>query len=448
MNDTIAAISTPIGEAGIGIVRISGPESLQIAKRIFRGKKGLEPNRLVYGHIVDPEKEEAIDEVLISYHKAPHTYTREDIVEINAHSGIMVLERILQIILSSGARLAEPGEFTKRAYLSGRIDLAQAEAVVSLISARTELARKVALSHLKGELSSEIREIEEEIFSKFTELSADIDFEEVSDIDRDEFIERLGSIKKRVKGLINSFERGRFLSSCAVGVIVGRPNVGKSSILNSLLGEERAIVTPIPGTTRDTISETINISGVPLKIVDTAGLTEAIDIVEKEGIERAERAIQSADIVILVFDGSSKLSEDDLRIIEKIEKCEMIICINKSDLSQKIEIQKIKECLRDRPIVHTCAKENRIDELKNALSLFLSPDLTEAHIVTNVRHREALTLSLSHIERAIKNLSLGVEEEIVSYDLRSATDSLSEITGKRTTEDVLDKIFATFCIGK
>ncbi|MDI6752650.1 MAG: tRNA uridine-5-carboxymethylaminomethyl(34) synthesis GTPase MnmE [bacterium] len=441
---TIAAISTPPGEGGIGIIRLSGPDSLSIINRIS-SKKIHQPHRLMYAHIINPKTEEIIDEVLISYHKAPRSYTKEDVIEINGHSGLVVLQRILEVVLICGARLAEPGEFTKRAYLNGRIDLAQAEAVASLISAKTELARKVALSQLKGDLSAKIKAITDEIFEIFTRVSASLDFEEVEELDRQGLLSKLTFIKKELDSLIQSFTQGRFLSSCAVGVIVGRPNVGKSSILNGLLGEDRAIVTPIPGTTRDLVSETIDISGACLKITDTAGLTHAIDIVEKEGVKRAKKAMESADIVIFVIDGSEPLSEETYNLIEGIRN-ETIICINKIDLKQRIDRRQIERL--GKKSIFTSAKKGDLSELKDAISKVLLPNLDESHLITNIRHKEALKETASQIAKAITNLKRGAEEEIIAYDLKEASDSISEITGKRTTEEMLDKIFASFCIGK
>lgn len=442
--DTIVAISTPPGVGGIGIVRLSGPDSLSIINRISR-KKIRQPYRLVYTHIINPETEETIDETLISYHKAPHSYTREDVVEINGHSGLVVLRGILEAVLSCGARLAEPGEFTRRAYLNGRIDLAQAEAVATLISAKTELARKVALSQLKGELSAKIKVIADEIFEILTRVSASLDFEEVEEIDREGFLCKLSSLKKELDSLVQSFTKGRFLAGCAVGVIVGRPNVGKSSILNGLLGEDRAIVTPIPGTTRDLVSEIIDVSGIPLKITDTAGLTHAIDIVEKEGVRRAYGAIASADIVIFVIDGSQPLSEEVCAIIEDI-KNETIICINKIDLPQRIDRQGLERL--GRKCVFVSAEEENLSELREAISEALFDGFDESHLITNLRHKEALKETALQIDNAIINLREGGEEEIIAYDLNQALNSISEITGERTTEEMLDAIFASFCIGK
>jgi tRNA modification GTPase len=442
--ETIVAVSTPPGMGGIGIVRLSGPDSLSIINRIS-SKKISQSHRLVYAYIINPETEEVIDETLVSYHKAPHSYTKEDVVEINGHSGLVILREILEASLSCGARLAEPGEFTKRAYLNGRIDLAQAEAVASLIGAKTELARKVAISQLKGELSAKVKGIDEEIFELWTRVSASLDFEEVEEIDREGFLGELSCIKKELDSLVQSFAKGKFLSECAIGVIVGRPNVGKSSILNGLLGEDRVIVTPIPGTTRDLVSEIIDISGLPLKITDTAGLTHAIDIVEKEGVRRAYGAIASADVVIFVLDGSEPISEEVCGIIEGIRN-EMIICINKIDLPQRIDRERIERF--GKKSVFVSANMEDLSKLREAISESLFSGFDEAHLITNLRHKEALKETALQIDSAITNLKIGGEEEIIAYDLKRAREAISEITGKRTTEEMLDKIFASFCIGK
>ncbi|HAW49800.1 TPA: tRNA uridine-5-carboxymethylaminomethyl(34) synthesis GTPase MnmE [bacterium] len=439
MNDTIAAISTPPGIGGIGIVRISGPKSLKIAKKIFRSKKPIENRKLIYGKIIN--KDEVIDEVLLSYHKAPYTYTREDIVEINIHSGLSSLKETLSLVISCGARLAEPGEFTKRAYLSGRIDLSQAEAVSKIVSAKTELARKIAVRELGGSLSLKIKEIREGLLSCLSYIEAGLDFEE--ELDKEGIYKDTILLKEKLDNLILGYRSGRYLSDCAIGVIVGKPNVGKSSILNALLGTKRAIVTPIPGTTRDLVSEIINIKGIPLKIVDTAGLCFAIDIVEKEGIEMAWAAIETSDIVILVFDGSVSLTDDDLVILEKIKKDNLILCVNKCDLPLAIDISQIKNY----PIVYISAKEGNISPLVSTIEETLFSSFDENNIITSIRHKEAIEKAIFHLERAIHEIDK--RDEIASIELRASIDSLSGIIGEKITdEDILDKIFFTFCIGK
>lgn len=443
MNDTIAAISTPIGAGGIGIVRLSGKSSLKIIKEIFLSKKRLSSHRLIYGKIIDPEKHCIIDEAFVCYMKAPKTYTREDVVEINIHSSFPVLSEILSLVIRKGARLAEPGEFTKRAFLNGRIDLVQAEAVCNLVLSKTHLARKIALREIEGDLSLKIKKIKEGIISSLSEIEASLDFEE--DIEKEKIYQDLISIKKALKSLVEGYKVGKYLSNCAVGVIIGKPNVGKSSILNALTGKDVSIVTPIPGTTRDLVSEIINIDGIPLKIVDTAGLCKAIDIIEKEGIKRALRAIKLADIVICVFDGSSPISEDDIGILERMKNTKAIFAVNKIDLCQRIEIPILERYKK--PIVFVSCKRKILSPLEDAIKNLLFSSYDESHIITNIRHKKLLKTSLNCLNRAISSLTL--KDEIVSLELRDAVKALSELLGETiTNEDILDKIFSKFCIGK
>ncbi len=476
MDDTICAISTPIGEAGIGIVRLSGEKSLSIARRIFKTKKRLTSHRLIYGKIIDPEKNSIIDEVLLCYMKAPKTYTKEDIIEINIHSSFAVLSEVLSLVLKEGARLAQPGEFTKRAFLNGRIDLVQAEAVAKIVSSKTDFARLVSERELDGHLSSKIRDIKENLLMIISELEAGLDFEEElelehpstrsqeeerrdqeSEIRTPEHQQKEGhqstkekirggilSVKKELKALLNGYKVGRLLNS-AIGVIVGRPNVGKSSILNGIIGRPAAIVTEIPGTTRDLISEIINISGIPLKIVDTAGLCKTIDLIEKEGVKRALKAIDVADIVIYVLDGSSFITEDDIRILEKIKDKNVIFAINKVDLPQRIEVSFLKKYKK--PIVFICAKNKKLSSLLEAIKGILFKSYDESHIITSVRHKDLIERSLKFLDCAIKSWNLG--DEIISLELRDSINAIAEILGENIRdEDILDRIFSTFCIGK
>ncbi|MEW6482664.1 MAG: tRNA uridine-5-carboxymethylaminomethyl(34) synthesis GTPase MnmE [bacterium] len=441
MHDTICAISTPIGEAGIGIVRISGGESLKIAKRIFRSKNKLTSHRLIYGKIIDPDSNCIIDEALLCYMKAPKTYTREDVVEINLHSGFAVLSEVLSLVLKEGARLAEPGEFTKRAFLKGRIDLVQAEAVEKIISSKTTLAREISTQQLQGELSLKIRKIRENLLSILSLIEASLDFEE--ELDRERLFKDIFSIKKELKGFLEGYRTGKFLSNSCIGVIIGRPNVGKSSILNALIGTDRAIVTPIPGTTRDLVSEVINIKGIPLKITDTAGLCDAIDLIEKEGIKRAYKAIENADIVIYVLDGTGIITKDDIAIFEKIKNKSIIFTVNKSDLPKRIDIEVLKKYKK--PIVFVSAKRKEVSLLLDEIEKALFSSYDEAHIITSIRHKEAMERSLEHLDRAISSK----EDEVVSIELRDSIDAISEILGENiTNEDILDRIFSTFCVGK
>lgn len=443
MNDTIAAISTPIGASGIGIIRLSGDASLKIAKRIFKIKKRLISHRLIYGKIIDPETNSVIDEAFLCYMKKPKTYTREDIVEINVHSSFVVLSRVLSLVIKNGARLATPGEFTKRAFLNGRIDLIQAEAVAKLISSKTELARKISTREIEGNLSSKIKKIKESLLSSLSELEAGLDFEE--EIERKKVYNELISIKEELKALSSGYRIGRYLSNSAISVIIGKPNVGKSSILNAIVGRPSAIVTPIPGTTRDIISEIIDIDGIPLKIVDTAGLCKAIDIVEREGIKRALKAIEGADIVICVLDGSSSITEDDIAILERIKNKNAIFAVNKLDLPQKIELSILEKYKK--PIVFISCKKKKLSSLFSAIKSLLFSSYDENHIITNIRHKELIERAFNCLDIAIRSYDSG--DEIVSFELRDSIKAISELLGEGiTNEDILDRIFKTFCIGK
>jgi len=443
MNDTICAISTPIGAGGIGIIRLSGAKSLKIAKRIFRTKKRILSHRLIYGKIFDPNTDSLIDEALLCYMKAPKTYTREDVVEINIHSGYAVLSSVVSIIQKEGARLAEPGEFTKRAFLNGRIDLIQAEAVAKIVQSKTELSRSLAAREIDGDLSIKIRNIKENLTLSLSYIEAGLDFEE--EIPKEVVKKEISSALKELNSLLAGYKVGRFLSNCAIGVIIGRPNVGKSSILNSIIGSDVAIVTPIPGTTRDLISEIININGILLKIVDTAGLCNPIDLIEKEGVKRALGAIEKADIIIYVLDGSFPITGDDIEFIEKIKDKNVIFAINKNDLPQRINpliLEKYKK-----PIVSTSSKYKEVSCLLDAIKKLLFSSYDESHIITSIRHKELIEKSILYLDKALGSFNLG--DEIVSIELRQAINTIGEILGEKISdEDILDRIFSTFCIGK
>jgi tRNA modification GTPase len=412
-NDTIAAVSTPLGEGGIGIVRLSGAKSLSIADKIFKRKDGKKPSSFStytthYGYIVS--KGERIEEVILTVMRAPRSYTREDIVEINCHGGIVPLKQVLDLVLESGARMASPGEFTKRAFLNGRIDLAQAEAVVDLIRAKTEEASKIALAQLEGKLS------------------------------------------QRLERLLSTAERGKILREGISTVIAGRPNVGKSSLMNAFLRENRVIVTPVPGTTRDTIEEIINIEGIPLKVIDTAGMRKVRGIVEKEGVKRSRLYLERADLVLLILDGSETLAREDRELIEKVKNRNLVVVINKIDLPQKIEIEKAKKLLPGKKIIKISALYgNGLDSLEKYIGRMLwkgeivSPQTV---IVTRARHKEALLQAQESIKKVVESLNSKMSEEFLALDLKAALDNLGEIIGETTSEDILDKIFSEFCIGK
>jgi tRNA modification GTPase len=447
-----------MGEGGIGIVRLSGSMSIDIISKIFRGKTDLlyaKSHTIYYGKIFHPETLQVIDTVLVSIMKSPHTYTREDVVEINAHSGSTVLQELLELTILSGARLAQPGEFTKRAFLNGRIDLAQAEAVIDVIRAKTKSSLAIAHAQLEGSLSIKIRDVHASILTLLAHIEASLDFseEELEIIEDVSIGKELLSIKTQLSSLIESSQYGKILKEGVSCVIVGRPNVGKSSLLNALLGEARAIVTHIPGTTRDIIEEIIDICGIPLKISDTAGLRETIDIVEKEGITRTWKAIDMANVILLVLDGSCHLTTEDLWIIEGLKMKMCVVVLNKCDLVKVIDEAQIRQLLPDKQIAHISAITGYgLEELKNAtkgLILNERVKIDERVMVSNVRHIDALRKALSAILQAqdtfnINNPSL----ELIAVDLRDALYYLSVITGETTTEDVLDVIFSRFCVGK
>ncbi len=451
--DTIAAISTPVGQGGIGIVRLSGSKALNIADALFRSPKNKKisetpSHRILYGTIIDPDNDEAVDEVLVSVMKAPNTYTKEDVVEINCHGGSVPLKRILQLVLQQGARTAEPGEFTQRAFMNGRLDLAQAEAVLDIINSLTLQSQKTAVRQLRGGLSEKIGAIREELIELTAFVEAHIDFPE-EDIE-DLTLKKMGGMASRIKDslgkLIESSHYGMILRDGLKTAITGRPNVGKSSLLNALLEHDRAIVTEMPGTTRDVIEEYLNIQGLPVKIMDTAGIRNVENIAEKEGVRRSLMAMEDADLVLLVLDGSNELHDTDRELIESSDKDNTLIVVNKSDLPQKLHLK-----LPDRKMIPISAKKGEgLDELKQQIveAALHGETGSNTDIVTNTRHIHALEKALvsmnSFISESLKNIS----PEFLSIELRDALDSLGEILGITTPEDILNRIFSDFCIGK
>jgi tRNA modification GTPase len=454
LTETIAAISTPIGEGGIGIVRISGREALMIADKIFvssRGKpSGFSTYTIHYGKIVESLK--VVDEVILTVMRAPKTYTKEDVVEINCHGGIVALRDVLDLVLKNGARLAYPGEFTKRAFLNGRIDLAQAEAVIDIIRAKTDSALRLGLSQLKGGLSKEINKFRESILDILVQLEASIDFpeEEAHKLELKKLSVKIEEINANFKNLIESSRPARVLREGIHLVICGKPNAGKSSLLNTLLKEERAIVTPLAGTTRDTIEEIIDIKGIPVRIVDTAGIIEPRDLVEKKALMRSKEEIELADLVIVVFDGSKKLSNEDLLLIKRLKSKTVIAVINKIDLKQRIDRKKL--ALEFKQLVDISAKKStNIAMLEKAIADLiyrggiLNP---ESIMVSNLRHIQLVRKAQKNIAQAGESLDNELPFEFVAQDLREALGFLDEVLGKRFSADLLDKIFSEFCIGK
>lgn len=458
-DDTIAAISTPIGEGGIGIVRISGPDSLEIAGKIFKHCKGMPinefKNRTLYlGNIVDPEDERIIDEVLVAVFRAPHTYTREDMVEINCHGGLTAQRKVLGLAIQSGARVAEPGEFTKRAFLNGRIDLSQAEAVIDVIRAKTDRALSLANRNLRGGLSDKIRDIREDLLAVIAHIEANIDFpeEDIPEADPNHIAKEIAAGQKKIKELLEGSEAGKVFREGISTLILGNTNVGKSSLLNALLKEERAIVTDIPGTTRDVIEEYIDIKGIPIKIIDTAGIRETTDRVEKIGIDRAMKYLEEAELVLLMIDASRELTEDDKNIIDMVQDKMTIAVINKVDLPFGIDEGDIKKLLPEKPIVKISAlREEGIEELKTKIYGSITEKmglLDESTIAAGERQRGILQKAYDSISRAASAMDMGLPIEMVEVDIRECWENLGEITGDTVSDDIITTIFENFCIGK
>jgi tRNA modification GTPase len=453
--DTIAAISTPIGHGGIGIVRLSGGDALGIADSLFvsvkkKKLKEIRSHRIIYGNIVDPKTKETVDEVLVSVMKAPDTYTKEDIVEINCHGGPVPLHKTLELLLDAGARIADPGEFTRRAFLNGRIDLAQAEAVLDTINSLTERSRKAAVQQLKGRLSENIGSIREELLELTVNVEAYIDFPEddIEPASIDNMKQKAKNISSSLKELIDSSKEGIILRDGLRTAIIGRPNVGKSSLLNALLKKDRVIVTDTPGTTRDVIEEYLNIKGIPLKIVDTAGIRESHDLAEREGVERSLSAMKEANLVLLMLDAKETLHETDRELLKSTASKETIIVINKTDLPIKIELEQLPS--KDPAVKISALKGTGLSELKDRIAdRALTEDAgTGIAAVTNLRHLKALKKASGSLRSFNSGLKKGLSPEFLSVELRESLDAVGDIIGITTSDDILNRIFSTFCIGK
>ena len=453
VRDTIAAISTPVGEGGIGIVRISGPASLPIARSIFRAKSngGLKSHRFSYGDVVEPATGNLVDEAMVVFMKCPNSYTREDVVEIQCHGGTLVVSRILSLAIAQGARLAEPGEFTKRAFLNGRIDLVQAEAVMDVIASRTDASLALAQHQREGLLSRRISVVKEGVLYALAYVEALIDFPE-DDVDvavETDVLGRVAPALAELDLLIEGFDEGRVLRDGVSVVIAGKPNVGKSSLLNTLLKEKRAIVTSVPGTTRDLIEEVVNINGLPVKLLDTAGIRESEDQVEQEGVRLSLDRIPKADLVLFVIDGSTPFIAEDAAILRAIGPKSCIVVRNKSDLP----LQAALPAGCSAPVVPISTLTGAgVPELRDAITnAFMhgaAIDSREFVAVSKARHRDALLKAQLSLQSFVGNLEAGVAMELLPVDLREALDAVGEVTGETTADDVLDRIFSSFCIGK
>ncbi len=458
LDDTIAAVATPPGEGGVGIVRLSGPRAFAIAGRLFKTRAGspssLPSHTIHYGIVQDPESGERIDDALLLIFRAPRSYTGEDVVEFSCHGGPVTVGRVLALVLRAGARSAEPGEFTRRAFLNGRMDLAQAEAVADQIRARTEAAQRVALRQREGLLSREVRRLRDELVGALAAVEVTIDFsEEVGDLDYEAFESRLSSLRSEIGRLLHSSGRGRVYREGARLAIIGRPNVGKSSLLNALLRENRAIVTPVAGTTRDVIEETANICGIPITAIDTAGLRETDDAVERIGVERARAAAESASLILFVVDGSDGWTPEDAEIARNLEDRAAVWAVNKMDLGGAAETLDVirEEAGESRVLLLSAVTGEGIPGLERALAdavLGGQADAGEAAIVSNVRHQHALENANVSLLHAVATTVSRLPPDFISIDLRAALDSLGQITGETASEEVIHRIFHDFCVGK
>ncbi|WP_019316443.1 tRNA uridine-5-carboxymethylaminomethyl(34) synthesis GTPase MnmE [Streptococcus mutans] len=449
--DTITAIATPLGEGAIGIVRISGSKALAIIKKIFKGKNldDVPSHTINYGHIV--ENGAIIDEVMVSVMRAPKTFTREDVIEINTHGGVAVTNEILQLVLRSGARMADPGEFTKRAFLNGRVDLAQAEAVMDLIRAKTDKAMAVAVQQLDGSLSNLINNTRQEILNTLAQVEVNIDYPEYDDVEEMTTAlmrEKTQEFETLLTNLLKTSRRGKILREGLSTAIIGRPNVGKSSLLNNLLREEKAIVTDIEGTTRDVIEEYVNIKGVPLKLIDTAGIRETDDLVEKIGVERSKKALEEADLVLLVLNSAEKLTDQDRTLLEISQNSNRLILLNKTDLPEQIETDQLPEdCIKISVI-----KNQNIDVIEERINKLFFDNATivekDATYLSNARHISLIEKALKSLQAVNDGLELGMPVDLLQVDMTRTWEILGEITGDAAPDELITQLFSQFCLGK
>ena len=456
--DTIAALVTAVGESSVGIIRISGPEAVKIADKIYQGKSDLlsaDTHTIHYGYVYDWRNDKKIDEALFMMMRGPRSFTGEDVVEVQCHGGMVVLKQVLQLILLSGARLAEQGEYSKRAFLNGRLDLAQAESIMDIVQAKTDKGVDLALSQLQGTLSGMVKTLRADLLELIAFIQADIDYPD-DDIERltaEEQQQRVVNLKTQVANVLQNAQKGKMIRDGLKVVIAGKPNVGKSSLLNALLGQERAIVTDIPGTTRDVIEEYINLNGIPLKIVDTAGIRETDNVVEQIGVDKAQQFMKTADLVLYVVDAVQGLTEQDTLMMEDIQNQPVIYLLNKSDVGISDEIRaQLKEAIGEAPVLEISARdkigleqlEEKITDLFFAGTLEVSNDI----MVTNVRHIQILEESMAHMDGFLNGIMLGLSVDFLVIDLQNAWEKLGKITGETVEEDLLDQIFSKFCLGK
>ncbi|QCT75825.1 tRNA uridine-5-carboxymethylaminomethyl(34) synthesis GTPase MnmE [Macrococcoides canis] len=456
--DTIASISTPMGEGAIAIVRLSGSDAVLIADKLYKGKHQLSEvasHTINYGHIIDPATKEVVEEVMVAVMRAPRTYTREDIVEINCHGGIMTVNRVLELALTNGAKLAEPGEFTKRAFLNGRIDLSQAEATMDFIRSKTDRASRVAMQQIEGRLSVLIKGLRQSILEILAQVEVNIDYPEYDDVEEATgtfLMEEARKIEESITNLLQTANQGKILREGLSTVIVGKPNVGKSSMLNNLIQDNKAIVTEIAGTTRDVLEEYVNVRGVPLRLVDTAGIRETEDIVEKIGVERSREALKKADLILYVLNNNEILTEEDYKLAEIIKNEDVIVIINKTDLETKLDLEEVKTMIGDAPIVKTSMlSQQGIEELEEQIrTLFFAGEVSNQDMtyVSNARHISLLKSAKTSISDAISAAEAGVPVDMIQIDLIKTWELLGEVIGESVDDGLIDQLFSQFCLGK
>ena len=456
--DTIAALVTAVGESSVGIIRISGPEAVKIAAKIYQGKSDLmtaDTHTIHYGYVYDWKHDKKIDEALFMLMRGPRSFTGEDVVEVQCHGGMVVLKQVLQLILLSGARLAEQGEYSKRAFLNGRLDLAQAESIMDIVQAKTDKGVDLALSQLQGNLSGMVKTLRADLLELIAFIQADIDYPD-DDIERltmEQQQERILNLKTQVNAVLKNAQKGKMIRDGLKVVIAGKPNVGKSSLLNALLGQERAIVTDIPGTTRDVIEEYINLNGIPLKIVDTAGIRETDNVVEQIGVDKAQQFVKNADLVLYVVDAVQGLTEQDEQMMADIHNQPVIYLLNKSDMGISDAIrQQLNDAIGNAPVLEISAREKiGLEQLEEKIAdLFFAGTLEVSNdiMVTNVRHIQILEESLAHMDGFLNGIMMGLSVDFLVIDLQNAWEKLGKITGETVEEDLLDQIFSKFCLGK
>lgn len=455
--DTIAAIATALGESAIGIVRLSGDESVEIANKLFKGRnlEKVDSHTIHYGHIVDPKTGKVIDEVMVSVLRAPRSYTTEDSVEINSHGGIMAIQRVLELVLDNGARLAEPGEFSKRAFLNGRIDLSQAEAVMDLIQAKTDKAMDASMNQLQGSLSTKIRSLRQEMLNTLAQVEVTIDYPEYDDVEEmslQQLNETANNVKHQIEAILSQAQQGKLFRDGINTAIIGRPNVGKSSLLNRLTGLEKAIVTDIEGTTRDTIEEYVNVRGVPLHLIDTAGIRQTDEVVEQIGVERSRKAMEQADLVILLLNQAQSLQAVDIELLELTKDQNRIVVLNKLDLEPKLSKDDLAPYISEDELIETSMLEELgIDQLEAQIEKrFFSGEIksTDVNYLLNTRHTSLLRQAITALEEVIDATDMMLPVDLIQVDFTRAWDLLGEVTGDSVQDELLDKLFSQFCLGK